>query len=101
MIDLTPIINAFMAVIAVAITVYLLPWMKSRITEQQRENIQAWVKIACAAAEQLGNTGKIEDKKQYVLDYLAQKNLKLDLTELEQLIEAAVLEINKMWNTKE
>ncbi len=96
MIDLTPIANAIIAVVAVAITVYLVPWIKSQTTEKQREEINAWVKIAVQAAEQLyKGSGRGPDKKQYVLDFLAQKNLKIELTELDKMIEAAVLEINK------
>ena len=99
MIDITAIVNALMGLIAVLITMYLIPWIKNRTTEAQREELQAWVKIACAAAEQLCKAGKIADKKQYVLDFLTQKNCKIELPELEQLIEATVLEINKKWNT--
>lgn len=98
MIDITPFFEAVMALVAVLITVYLIPWIKSRTTEQQREEINVWVKIAVQAAEQLCNSGKLgnkEEKKQYVVDFLAQKNLKIELTELDKMIEAAVLEINK------
>lgn len=98
MIDITPLANAVIAVVAVAITAYLVPWIKSRTTAAQREEINAWVKIAVQAAEQLCNSGKLgnkEEKKQYVTDFLAQKNLKIELTELDKMIEAAVLEINK------
>ncbi len=96
MIDLTPIANAIIAVVAVAITVYLVPWIRNRTTAAQREEINAWVKIAVQAAEQIyRGSGKGPERKQYVLDFLAQKNLKIELTELDKMIEAAVLEINK------
>lgn len=96
MIDLTPIANAVIAVVAVAITAYLVPWIRSRTTAAQREEINAWVKIAVQAAEQIyRGSGKGPERKQYVLDFLAQKNLKIDLSELDKMVEAAVLEINK------
>jgi len=96
MIDLTPIANAVIAVVAVAITVYLVPWIRNRTTAAQREEINAWVKIAVQAAEQIyRGSGKGPERKQYVLDFLAQKNLKIDLSELDKMVEAAVLEINK------
>jgi len=41
MIDLTPIANAVIAVVAVAITVYLVPWLRNRTTAAQREEINA------------------------------------------------------------
>ena len=96
MIDLTPIANAVIAVVAVAITFYLVPWIRNRTTAAQREEINAWVKIAVRAAEQIyRGSGKGPERKQYVLDFLAQKNLKIDLSELDKMVEAAVLEINK------
>lgn len=100
MIDLTPLVNALIAVVAVVITIYVIPWIKSRTTTAQRENIQEWVKIGCSAAEQLYNSGQIQNRKAYVLQFLAQKKLKVNTDELDKLIEAAVLEINKEWNSE-
>lgn len=96
MINLTPIVNALLTVLAVLITVYLIPWIKSQTTEKQREEINAWVKIAVQAAEQLyKGAGQGEQKKQYVLDYLASKGFTIDADSIDKMIEAAVLEINK------
>ena len=97
MIDVTPLANALIMVLAGLITVYLIPWIKSQTTEKQREEINAWVKIACAAAEQLYHTDVIQDRKQYVIDFMVKKNLKVNPDELNKMIEAAVLEINKEW----
>ncbi len=101
MIDITPLINALIAVAAVLVTVYLIPWLKSRTTAAQREEINAWVKIGCAAAEQLYNSGQINNRKAYVLQFLAQKELKVNMDELDKMIEAAVLEINREWADNE
>lgn len=97
MIDITPLVNALIAVLGVAITIFVIPWLKSRTTAAQREEINAWVKIGCAAAEQLYNSGQINNRKAYVLQFLAQKKLKVNMDELDKMIEAAVLEINKEW----
>ncbi len=97
MIDVTPLANALIMVLAVLVTVYLIPWIKSQTTEKQREEVEAWVKIACAAAEQLYHTDVIQDRKQYVIDFMMKKNLKVNPDELNKMIEAAVLEINKEW----
>ena len=96
MIDLTPLVNALIMVLAVLITAYLIPWIKSQTTEKQREEIDAWVKIAVQAAEQLyKGAGKGEEKKAYVLDYLNKKGFTIDAESIDKMIEAAVLEINK------
>lgn len=39
----------------------------------------------------------IQGKKQHVMDFLSKKNLKINPDELDKMIEAAVLEINKEW----
>ena len=53
MIDITPLCMAVMALAAVVITLYLVPWIKSKTTKEQRESINALVKIAVQAAEQI------------------------------------------------
>ena len=45
------------------------------------------------AAEQLANTGKIQDKKQYVLDLLKENGYKIDDESVNALIEATVKEL--------
>ena len=52
---------------------------------------------ATAAAARLYHTDVIQDKKQCGIDFLAKKNLKINPDELNKMIEAAVLEINKEW----
>lgn len=96
MVDITPVINLLMTVIVGLITVYLIPWIKSRITVQQREEIDACVKILVMAAEQLyKGTGKGQQKKQYVLNFLADKGLTLNMDMINNMVEAAVLEIKR------
>ena len=71
-IDITPIVNAALALIGAGVSVFLIPWLKKQTTEAQRKELTAWVKIGVAAAEQLYvGQGRGEEKKQYVLDFLA------------------------------
>ena len=71
MIDITPIINAVIALLAAGVSVFLIPWIKSKTTDAQRKELLEWVKIGVAAAEQLyEGQGRGEEKKQYVLDFL-------------------------------
>ena len=51
MIDITPIINAAIMLIAAAVSVFLIPWIKSKTTDAQRKELVEWVKIGVAAAE--------------------------------------------------
>lgn len=65
-IDITPIVNAAIALIGAGVSVFLIPWLKSQTTEAQRKELTAWVKIGVAAAEQLyKGAGRGEEKKQY------------------------------------
>lgn len=94
-IDITPIINAGIALIAAAVSVFLIPWLKSKTTAQQRSELVAWIKIGVAAAEQLYvGQGRGEEKKQYVLDFLKSKGFTVDEASVDAAIEAAVKQLN-------
>ncbi len=94
-IDITPIVNAAIALIGAGVSVFLIPWLKSQTTEAQRKELTAWVKIGVAAAEQLyQGAGRGEEKKQYVIDFLKQKGFKVDEESVINAIEAAVKQLN-------
>ena len=58
---------------------------------QQQAEINSWVKIAVSAAEQIYvGSGRGAEKKQYVLDWLHQRNITVDETKLDAMIESAV-----------
>ena len=96
MYDITPIIEAVAALIAALITAFLVPYIKSKTTAEQQKEINAWVKIAVSAAEQIFNgSGRGEEKKAYVIAWLKEHGVKVDETELDALIEAAVYELNQ------
>lgn len=95
MTDLTPIVNAVIALIAAIITTFLIPWIKGKIDAAKLAQIVEWVGIAVRAAEQIYNeSGMGEKKKQYVLDFLASKGFTLDPDSINAMIEAAVKELN-------
>ena len=68
--DITTIIEAAAALVAAVITAVVIPYIKSRTTAQQQAEINAWVKIAVTAAEQIyRGSGRGEEKKAYVLNW--------------------------------
>lgn len=96
MYDLTPIIEAVAALIGVVITCILVPFIRSKTTAEQQKEINAWVKIAVSAAEQIfKGSGRGEEKKQYVIAWLKERGFTVDENELDALIEAAVYELNQ------
>lgn len=96
MIDITAIIEAVLAVVAISITTVVIPYVKAKTTVQEQQEVNQWVKIAVAAAEQIyiGN-GRGVEKKKYVLDWLEKRNITVDMNHIDTLIEAAVYELNK------
>ena len=93
--DITPVVNAVIALTAAVITAFVVPWIKSKTTMAQREEVNEWVKIAVTAAEQIyRETGKGKEKKAYVLKFLEEKNLKIDEKSVDLMIESAVKNMN-------
>lgn len=87
-VDLTPILQALIALIAALVTTKVIPWIKARTTEQQQANLQALVKVLVYAAEQLYGAGKGEEKLTYVKEELRGRGYDVDLP----VIEATVYE---------
>lgn len=93
--DITPIVQAVFALIAAIITAIVIPYIKSRTTAQQREQMLAWVNIAVSAAEQIfTGSGRGAEKKAYVLDWLKAHGMSLDESTLDAMIESAVHDMN-------
>lgn len=93
MIDLTPILQAVVTLIAALITIYLIPWLKSKTNADQQAQMRMWVEVAVYAAEKLYGAGHGDEKLAYAEQVLAQHNVKLDTQTLKALIDA---EIKKM-----
>ena len=104
MIDITPVINAVIALLAAGVSVFLIPWIKSKTTDAQRKELLEWVKIGVAAAEQLyKGQGRGEEKKKYVLEFLASMGFTVDEEAINAAIEAAVNQLNAAtcrWNNQ-
>lgn len=93
-IDITPIIEAVISLAGVIVSCVLIPYIKSKTTTEQQKEINAWVKIAVAAAEQIYvGSGRGEEKKAYVINWLREHGVTVDEAKLDALIEAAVYEL--------
>lgn len=91
MIDLTPIIEALIALLAAIITAYAIPWLRNKLGTQKFDELKTWVGIAVEAAEKIFNeTGMGEVKKQYVLSFLEEQGYIVDTDVIDALIESAV-----------
>lgn len=97
--DITPIINAAIALIGAVIVAFVVPWIKSKTTAQQRDDLIKWVKIGVSAAEQIfkgANRGA--EKKAYVINFLKEKGFEVDAATvnntINNIVEAAVKQMN-------
>lgn len=86
-IDLTPIVQAIIGLIAALIAYRLIPWIKAKTTNEQQAYVNALIKAGVFAAEQLYQADNMGQKKMaFVKEYLQGKGFDVDTT----AIEAAV-----------
>ena len=95
-IDLTQIIVAVITLIFGLVAKYAIPYLKEKYSTEQLEKMKLWAKVAVEAAEMLYiGSGRGEEKKKYVLDFLNSKGFSVDMETLENLLESAVLELKQ------
>lgn len=99
MIDWTQILLAVISLLGVIITGVLVPYIRTRTTEKQREDVEFWVGVAVMAAEkQFDIGGQGAEKKEQVRKFIADKNINISDEELDQLIDFTVERlINQPW----
>lgn len=87
-IDLTPIFQAVIALLAALITYKVIPWLKSKTTAEQQAALNIAAKTLVFAAEQIYGEGKGAEKFDFVVMELQKRGFTADPT----IIEAAVRE---------
>lgn len=92
--DYTQIISAVIALISALVSVFLIPWLKTKIDANKLQTIKTYVEIGVKAAEQLYAATDGEEKKAYVINFLAEHGIRFDVSTIDQLIEAAVLQLH-------
>ena len=95
----TPIINAAILLIAALITTFLIPWIRSKITETELAKTQYWIEVAVKAAFQLFDYVEGESReetnakrREYVLTFLESKGIVIDESTV-NLMESCVIQI--------
>lgn len=98
LIDLTPVFQAIISVVSVIALLYLVPFIKKKVNAEKLSQILKWVETLVACADQIYERHEGAEKKQYVIDrlttILAEHGLLIDLTVLEDLVEAEVLRLH-------
>lgn len=95
MIDLTPIINAIIALLAAVAVRYFVPWFKARTTTEQRAELLVWADIAVQAAQQLYYQQDGASRKEYAQFIMMQHGFDINEPEVDAAIEAAVLALHQ------
>lgn len=94
MIDMTEVMKAVITLVVLAVTYFLVPYLKQKVSAERLAEIQLWVSVAVEAAEMLyTGSGRGSEKKDYVLKFLHDRGYTLDMGAIENMIEAAVLEM--------
>lgn len=86
-IDITPIVQAIIALVAALITAKLVPWIKARTTVEQQALLRATIKTLVFAAEQLYGAGEGEQKLDYVIKQLEDRGFTANRAEIEAVIK--------------
>ena len=94
-VDLTDLITALVGVFLAVLIRYVIPWIRSKTTEQDRKDLLKWTEIAVAAAQQTLYQMDGAQRKQYVLDFLSEHGFDVDGSEVDAAIESAVLQLHE------
>ena len=97
--DLTPIIQIVIVLIGTIITSFLIPWIKSKTTQEQWWTVQNIAKVAVYAAEILyKGSGRGEEKLEYVMTYIkgfcSEKGIYFNDDAIRQTVENMVKKMN-------
>ena len=90
MINLTPIFQALIGLLAALITYKLVPWIKAHTDEKQLSVIRAAVQVAVFAAEQMYGAGHGEEKLEYASIWLHDRGYHVDRAEIEACVYNAL-----------
>ena len=88
--DITMILQAVIYLLLAIVMMIVIPWLKKQVGAENMDELMRWVEIGVAAAEQLYTAAQGEQKKQYVLEFVRSKGLKIDEASLDATIESAV-----------
>ena len=93
--ELTEIICAVITLLAAIIPATVVPWLKKKMSVQERNEMFKWGEIAVMAAQQLYHNLDGNMRKEYVVRFLESKGYDVDTQEVDSAIEAAVLKLHQ------
>ena len=92
--EITDIIKCIVYLLFLIFAGILIPLVKRKLSDAQRENLSYWVDVAVMAAEGIfKQSGMGEAKYNYVISFLEKKGFKINADEIKALIESSVYEL--------
>lgn len=95
----TQIILSVIAIIGTLVSYYVIPYVKTLLTDQQLSQVINYVDIAVRCAEQIYSVDEWKKKKSYVLnttkEFLTHLDISVTDEQLNTMIEAMVHEVKK------
>lgn len=92
--EVNDILSIVYAVIVVLVSTYLIPFLKTKLEKEGRENLIKLIETFVSAAEQVYNGVKMgEKKKEYVVDALVKEGIVVTES-VDAMIEAAVYSLD-------
>ena len=92
------VLKLVVSVCAILITLYVIPFLKTKMKEQQWEDLLDTIERSVHAAEQVfgekNGTIKKSEVMAFMTQYISDKGIELSKEFLDQLIEAAVFNMN-------
>lgn len=92
MIDWTSIILGVLALLSAVVTGFLIPWLRSKTTTEQQEQIRTTLRMLMGAAEVYFASGEGAKKKEWVLNQL-KENYGIDGEWIEDWLEGMYREL--------
>lgn len=97
--DITPILELVIKLIAAIVTIYLIPKIKkllaAKVSESDQKKILRWAEIAVQAAEEAARSGLIDKKAkyEYAKSFLEDRGITFDADTIEALINSNVWDL--------
>lgn len=96
LLDLTQLAQTIISLAAGIVSLYLVPWLRSKLTNEQLTKAKSWVQIAVYAAEKLYGAGNGDQKLAYAEEILRKHGIRLDTATLKAMIDAQIKEMENM-----
>lgn len=90
LIDLTNLIEAVIAVMIGVTMRYLIPYLSTKLSKEQQENLATFFDIAVLAAEKLYGAKNGDKKLAYVERQAKKRGIKIDTMRLKMFVNASI-----------